>query len=209
MATFRYRFDTIREIADKVRMDYSRDPIGIPVNVERIIEKGLKIEIVPINDLKSHLDMEAMLAHDLKTIFIDEYSFNNPNFDNRTRFSLAHELGHYFLHKDVYKSVKFKTQEEWIEYMNQLDPNDLEWFEWQANEFAGRLLVPLAPLTKAVEEQKDYISGRENEAIKKGIKDKDELDKWKRYALATRICSAFQVSAETMEMRLKKEKVMQ
>jgi Zn-dependent peptidase ImmA (M78 family) len=207
MATFKYRFDTIREIADKARRDYRRDPNGIPVDVERMIEFKLKIRIVPVEDLKSQLDMEAMLANDLKTIFIDGYSFGNPNFDNRTRFSLAHELGHYFLHRDLYQTIKFETPKEWIDYLNDIDPNDLEWFERQANEFAGRLLVPIGPLGDIVRREETYIKTLEREAKSKGIKDGEELDKWKRYALARRISTEFKVSPETMEMRLRKEKI--
>lgn len=208
MANFKaYRFETIREIADQVRKDHTRDANGIPVNVERIIEISLKMNIIPVYDLKSHLEMEAMLSKDLKQIFIDEYSFNNPNLDNRTRFSLAHELGHYFLHKDFYKEVKFSSPEEWIDVLRGLDPAELEWYEKHADEFAGRLLVPLTPLQQLTEQNKEFIQLQEHEAIAKGIKDNEELLKWKRFSLASRICTKFNVSSKTMEIRLRREKI--
>ncbi|MBX2943607.1 MAG: ImmA/IrrE family metallo-endopeptidase [Cyclobacteriaceae bacterium] len=208
MGIFRaYRFDTIREIADSVRKDFTRNPNQIPVDVERIIEFGLGIRIRPVDNLKSHLDMEAMLSKDMKVIFIDENSFNSPSFDNRTRFSLARELGHYFLHKDFYKEAKFDSPEEWINYLMKLDPNDLEWYEKHANEFAGRLLVPINPLIEIVSTLHDELKSMGDAAVKRGIKDPEELMKWKRYAIASKIAMKFKVSPQTIEMRLRKEKI--
>jgi hypothetical protein len=208
MGTFKaYRFDTIREIAESVRKDYLKKPEEIPVDIDRIIEFGLKLRIEPVTNLKSHNDIEAFLSNNLKTILIDSESFLNPHFESRTRFSLAHELGHYFLHQDFYKEVKFNSPEEWINYLMKLDPNDLEWYEKHANEFAGRLLVPIKPLTEMISSLHDELKSMEDIAKKKGIKDPDEIVKWKRYAIASKIAMRFKVSPQTIEMRLKREKI--
>lgn len=208
MGTFKaYRFDTIRDIAESVRRDHTKNPNEIPVDIDRIVEQGLKLKIRPVQDLKSHNDMEAMLTNDLKEILIDADSFINPSFDNRTRFSLAHELGHYFLHQDFYKETKFKSPEEWMDCLMKLDPNDLEWYEKHANEFAGRLLVPVEPLTEMVKSFGDELKMLEESAKRKGIKDPDELIKWKRYAIANKLAPKFKASSKTLEVRLHKERI--
>lgn len=202
-----YRFDTIREIADSVRNRFCKNSDEIPVDVEKIIEFGLRIKIRPIENLKSRLDMEAMLSKDMQVIFIDAASFNNPSYESRVRFSLAHEIGHYHLHQDFYKDAKFNSPEEWIQYMMKLDPTDLEWYEKHANEFAGRLLVPLKPLSEAVALLADEIMLMERMAKAKGISDPEELASRKRYAVANKLASKFKVSPQTIELRLKREKI--
>ncbi len=55
------------------------------------------------------------------------------NNDGRARFTIAHEIGHYFLHQDGVKLCRMATNEKVVAY---LDP------EWQANTFASELLMP-------------------------------------------------------------------
>jgi Zn-dependent peptidase ImmA (M78 family) len=208
MSTFKaYRFDTIREMADNFRMKHTKNPDQIPVDIERIIEFELQIEIRPVDGLKAKLDMEAMLSRDLKVIFIDCHSYVHPSFASRMRFSLAHELGHYILHRDFYLESKFNSPEEWIRLLNGLDPSDLEWYERHANEFAGRLLVPVTPLIAEVENLKREISQMEDIAKRKGITDAAELAKWKASAIANKIAGKFHVSPQTIDMRIRREKV--
>jgi Zn-dependent peptidase ImmA (M78 family) len=202
-----YRFETIREIADQARTKYAKNPDSIPVDVESIIEFRLGIEIVPIPNLKSSLDMEAMLAKDLSTIFIDQQSYMNPAFDSRTRFSLAHELGHYFLHRDFYEQAKFRSPEQWIEVVSNIDPTNLEWYEKHANEFAGRFLVPLTHLQREVENLDDEIRKMGKTAKENGIVDVEELSRWKASAIANLIAKKFRVSPQTIEVRIKREKI--
>ncbi len=53
--------------------------------------------------------------------------------DGRHRFTIAHELGHYFLHKDGVKLCRIEENAKMVSY---IDP------EWQANTFASALLMP-------------------------------------------------------------------
>lgn len=53
--------------------------------------------------------------------------------DGRHRFTLAHEVGHYFLHSE---GVILRRSVQEFEIMAYLNP------EWQANTFAGALLIP-------------------------------------------------------------------
>lgn len=55
--------------------------------------------------------------------------------DGRSRFTLAHELGHFFMHRDQMVAFGRSAENESIPlYMNS---------EWQADEFARNLLVPV------------------------------------------------------------------
>ena len=55
------------------------------------------------------------------------------NDDGRHRFTFAHEIGHYFLHREGVALARVSSDVEIKTYMNP---------EWQANTFASELLMP-------------------------------------------------------------------
>ena len=61
------------------------------------------------------------------------------NGNGRHRFTLAHELGHYILIK--HGAISFKRMDSAMKIKKYCDP------EWQADEFAGNLLVPISSIT--------------------------------------------------------------
>ena len=61
---------------------------------------------------------------------------------NRVRFSIAHELGHFVLHRDVYQNIAHASVEDWIEFVQRVPEDQWGYMEQHAYEFAGRLLVP-------------------------------------------------------------------
>lgn len=66
------------------------------------------------------------------------------NFD-RLRFTMAHEYGHYKLHKTLLQAQNvhsFGDTEDSITEMITIRDNDRKWFERQANHFASCLLMP-------------------------------------------------------------------
>lgn len=63
---------------------------------------------------------------------------HNPK---RQRFTIAHELGHYFMHKD--KNLNF---EDATFFRNENNSS----IEYAANEFAGRLLMPEERLKESI-----------------------------------------------------------
>jgi Zn-dependent peptidase ImmA (M78 family) len=67
-------------------------------------------------------------------------------FEKRLRFTVAHEVGHYVLHPDVYQHVEINSVEDWLEFQQTIPYREYTFMETHANEFAGRLLVPLGPL---------------------------------------------------------------
>lgn len=67
---------------------------------------------------------------------------NNKHNKKRQRFTLAHELGHYILHKE--KNTGFKDA---IFFRNEV----LDSMEYSANEFASQLLMPEGNIKKCIE----------------------------------------------------------
>lgn len=80
-----------------------------------------------------------------------EIIVNAEESQTRQLFSLAHELGHYFLHRDkkeyfidggIYRDEECKNQEQ----------------EHAANEFAGQLIMPKSLIEKQLETEKTVNS---------------------------------------------------
>ncbi|MHB9072488.1 MAG: ImmA/IrrE family metallo-endopeptidase [Desulfobaccales bacterium] len=146
----------LRKLADQIRKEYWPEDI-LPIDTAKIVELRLRFDVEPVPGLLSALDMDAYLKNDLSGIVVDQTCYMQDKFANRLRFSLAHELGHYFLHKDVYAGLPLASIEDWKNFILTVPEPEYENFEWQANEFAGRFLVPYDNLKSKVEESLEMI----------------------------------------------------
>lgn len=111
--------------------------LDIILLVEKIVQEekyGLNIEIC--NNLDPRLKgAVALYIPSIHTIIIRESVYEAAaNCNHRHRFTIAHELGHAILHKNSELSLA---------RMNSNDIKAYENPEWQANEFAGNLLLPI------------------------------------------------------------------
>ena len=81
---------------------------------------------------------------------------------NRLRFSLAHEIGHLFLHRKAFEEANIGDVAHYLEWIN--DHNGRKYsIEREANEFAGRLLVPVESLQQCFDQmlpEFDRLFGR-------------------------------------------------
>ena len=172
----------------------------VPVDIVKIVEIRLRLLPDPVHGLLTQLDMDAYLKVDRSGIVVDYNCYMNPKFNNRLRFSFAHELGHYFLHSEIYAQLDFNSPEDWKEFTNNLPESEYTSFEWQANEFAGRLLVPYDMLKSEV--------GKVSEIIQK---DSDLRDYLKRDqdAVLSRVAPSlrrkFCVSEKVIKTRVQRE----
>ena len=112
----------------------------IPLDIEHILDVEYGLEIYPRSGLMDRFQIDAFISADLKEIVVDKRVYDQKP-PNRYRFSLAHEFAHLILHADVYRSLVFKTPEQWKETMIAIAKDDYDWLEWQANAFAGLLLI--------------------------------------------------------------------
>lgn len=120
----------------------------IPVPIEEICESKLGIFIQLIPGIKRILGIDAFISSDFTRITIDESCYSQ--FYKRTRFSIAHEVGHKILHSDWYHSHGPKNIEEALSFQEQLDDQTYKLMEIQANSFAGHVLVPAKLLHREV-----------------------------------------------------------
>ena len=184
--------------ADEIRSRYWPERI-LPVDTEKIVELRLKLDIEPKHNLFPTVDMDAYLKMDLTGIVVDHDFYMNEKFANRMRFSFAHELGHYFLHKDYYSRIDFVSATDWKNFIINIPENEYRNFEWQANEFAGRLLVPHAELVSEVEKVIKIIKSNNLTEFLKN--DSDAV----LSRVSPTLCKAFGISTDVIEKRVKRE----
>jgi Zn-dependent peptidase ImmA (M78 family) len=107
----------------------------------------------------------GMFSPRLSSIFIDETIRDSPQF----KFTLAHELAHYFLHRNVIYSQA--DYEAYSDVYFDLDGRkklvtDKDFIEWQANAFAAELLMPERTFRKALKQCQDELEmSKESETI--------------------------------------------
>lgn len=94
----------------------------------------IKVEYVPMDQTQSG---ELFCENGIWVIRI-----NQKHNKKRQRFTLAHELGHYILHKE--KNAGFKDA---VFFRNEI----LDSMEYSANEFASNLLMPESSVKKYID----------------------------------------------------------
>lgn len=186
------------KIVEEVRSKYWSEKI-LPINSEKIAEEKLKLYIDPIKNLFSTVDMDAYLTMDLAGIVVDHDFYMDDKYANRMRFSFAHELGHYFLHKEYYSKICFDSAKDWKYFISNIPEKEYSSFEWQANEFAGRLLVPYTELVSEVQKVIKMI--KTNNLIEFLKNDADAV----LSRVSPTLCKAFGISTDAIEIRVRRE----
>jgi len=194
----RLKWNFIRQEAENFRLKYITPADRLPVPIIEIVELSLKLQIIPILGLIEN-DIDGFLTSDLKSICIDANIYQNPKKENRLRFTLAHEVGHWVLHQNEIRRCAFRNPETWMHFREDFLEEDLNWFEQHAYEFAGRLLIPKRALISEIESHGDKIKEYRN--LSSG--DSESLED----ALARLICSKFRVSSEVVARRIRGEKI--
>jgi len=187
-------YDDVREHAEEFLAEYHSEE-SVPTPIEEIAEFDFGMDIIPIPGLKAEVGVDAFLASDLATISVDEDAMMHSKV--RFRFSLAHELGHHWIHDDLYQSVNIRTVPDWKAVQEKIGDRYF-FFEYQANSFAGLILVPPAAL-------KARFTRRVGEAKAKGLKPANLLRHPLRQRLVEGLAGEFEVSDQTMTIRLEKD----
>lgn len=185
-----------QEIQDRVDEFLTENGISKkpPVNIEMILE-GLGFNIIP---KKVREDIEALLVppSSRKIILVNWDKYEDDRFSRRLRFSLAHELGHYVLHKEVLDMIEYESIEDFFHFNTSFLEDQYYISETQANEFAGRLLVSREylrlELKKVLNEYPDPEGILSN--------DLDQLP-----SLLNKIGRAFNVSKDVVKVRIERE----
>lgn len=110
--------------------------------------------------MKEEFDADGCLASDFSSIFIDYHVYMKQ--ENRTRFTIAHEIGHLVLHKELFKALKIQTANDLYKLSDKISNEDYGWLEYQAYTFAGHVLVPKDLLLSEVKKRLGRIPEHEN-----------------------------------------------
>lgn len=129
-----------------------------PIPIEEIAEVKLGLFILPVKNLETKCEIDGSISRDFKTILIDEKVYLHQ--DDRARFTLAHEVGHYVLHKSLFeKNHSIITIEDFVDFQNSLSYKDWQRIEIQAYRFAEEILFPKAVFREVVEQEIKRLGG--------------------------------------------------
>lgn len=192
-------YDDIKAKVNSIvtKWQYLKD---IPVAIEEFIENDLKLDIIPIPEFRSRYEVDGFISHDRKSITVSQELMEK--YINRYRFTLAHEVGHYFLHKKLFESITFTAIENWKMFIMGINIHQYAKFESQAYDFAGILLVPDNHLYMELANAKKILSdGLENN--EKDFSDIDEnlLEDY----ICRHLANIFEVSRDVIRRRIQRE----
>ncbi len=116
-----------------------------PIDVLYIVDVALRFDVIDIPDLFADIRMDAAIVPGERTIYVDRDAIEGWDrrdrwVEKRLRFSVAHELGHYIMHEDYLRDIRFADFDQFKRWIR--DHRRTNRVEDQADEFAGRFLVP-------------------------------------------------------------------
>ncbi len=150
--------------------------LDLPIPIEEIIEQKMDIAIFAVPGIKSLIGVDAFISSDFSQITVDEDCF--VRFPERTRFSIAHEVGHLILHKDWYEKYGPKNFEDYLSSHDKADEQIYKFTEIQAQTFAGLILVPTKLLLNELEKRLGRIPSLESpEILAPAVQDLPEIFK--------------------------------
>ena len=191
----------LKKAAEQFNAKYNPEK-AVPVPIDSIIESRLNIDIVPMAGLKEELDNDGFISRDFTTIHIDQNIYFNV--EVRYRFSLAHKLGHFILHKEIYRDLNYSTVEDWADTYEEIDSDDYGKLEFQANHFAGCLLIPDFAFWPLFQETLKDILPQVKAAQEKDIPRETYLDSVIGN-IARKLAPQFNVSSTCMESRIRND----
>lgn len=168
----------------------------LPVPIEEIVEFDFQIELVPIDGILDDLEVDAFLSSNLTRIYVDAFVMDHRH--RRLRFSLAHELAHHELHRQLYATSTVASVRDWERVQASISAEDYAWFEFQANSFAGLVLVPELELRREFESA--MTAARDaalSESTLSSEAGKSYVSNW--------LAGLFEVSDRVIEKRLEKD----
>lgn len=135
-----------------------------PVDLDRVLDKlGLELRVNPMDE-----EYSGFLVVDKRIIAVNEL---HP--EVRQRFTIAHEIGHYDLHRsdqdaaDVFidRTTNFDNEHEVYFRRHQLIAADYR-MEAEANAYAAGLLMPRELLERYLEQHSGKIDFSKSEGIR-------------------------------------------
>lgn len=131
--------DKIRSIAARARnvLSLPNGPINMESFLEQLVKFGITVDVIDDVEVPGFLThSEACCIPESATIYITAQTYEKAcNNDSRTLFTVFHELGHLILmHSRQFHRNQNTKQTKPTPYMDS---------EWQADQFAAEILMPL------------------------------------------------------------------
>jgi len=139
----------------------------LPIPIEDIVELKMNIGLNVVNGIKQLLGIDAFINNGFTEIFIDEFCFKK--YPARTRFSIAHEIGHLVLHQEWYKHIGPKNVDDYLEFLDKINEEIYKKIERQASTFAGLVLIPTEYLIILVKERVGRVPNNEEPEVLVGL----------------------------------------
>lgn len=173
-----------------------------PLDVFTFLEVDLRIDPIPFDDLTAKYRVEAAITADFTGIYLDAEQYalmeRGPEWKlNRLRFTVAHELAHFFLHRDLPQKEHFSSLPNFARWTENYGGRKYT-IEQEANEFSGRLLVPESRLRSLFDE-----FAVEAERLVPNFMQSSTL----RDKFAERVAPRFGVNAQVVAIRLDRDEV--
>ena len=188
-------YDALRRLAEEFLEEFHEERT-LPVPIEEIVEFDFGIESVPMEGILDDLEIDAFLTSDLKQIYVDAFVLKHRY--RRFRFSLAHELAHHELHRPLYEGTRIRSVHDWQAVQDSISEDDYAWFEFQANSFAGLVLVPAPELAHR-------YRGAVRAAQEAGLSDETLKSEAGKSHVARWLADQFEVSELVIEKRMEKD----
>ena len=130
-----------RRAPDKVAQEILEEAgvSTLPVDVFEIARRNK----VHVRKVQVEMNVSGALVQEGDRIVI---GVNELHHEHRQRFTIAHELGHYFLHMGQQQSLF--VDDSPVFFRDDVSSQATDWREIQANQFAAALLLPRGPLLK-------------------------------------------------------------
>lgn len=135
-------------LARKILQEYSSIDGAIPIE-EIAKKKGIEI---------SHLDLSKEVSGAMKRVGKSGKPViivNDNDTDERKRFTIAHELGHFLLHSLSPQHI----DKQKVYFRDSVSSTGEDIMEIQANQFAAELLMPINSLKKDFFKYSNLIEG--------------------------------------------------
>jgi Zn-dependent peptidase ImmA (M78 family) len=187
------RKEELWERAEEIRNNFLKD-YKLPIDSELICEKA-GLDVVP-TAMPEVFDCCIIVNKNELCVNLNRY-WDNRN-ENRLRFTFAHELGHFVLHRSILEDLSLQTIDDYLEFLDAEKDEAYSRFEFQAHEFAGRLLVPRNPLQERLEKLISSVPADQRPFVALN------LDYFKDVA-SEKMCGEFGVSRRVIAIRLERE----
>jgi Zn-dependent peptidase ImmA (M78 family) len=144
-----FRLYELERIAADALRDAGACVKGRRVDIERLILEKFKLKIESFAELRRRWDAYAFIDAGGKVIYIDAELMNEERHEKKYRFTLAEELAHFLIHRQLFANCHTIADRMKIE--EALDERTLAYMESNAKALASAILMPKTCIEPLVE----------------------------------------------------------